>query len=170
MDLSLGKHRAEVRIMPSQQDRQNQEVVGLIGPGVELEGRIKASSGTVLLNSRFKGTVNSEAAVVVGEQGDVEAEITARTVTVTGKLKGAVHATELLEIKASGVVLGDIWTPVLAVNPGGYFEGECHMAARESSEGVAARAASPVGAAAAAPEKSVSAAGAMPEDIGSKTL
>lgn len=135
--------------MPPQQDRQDKEVVGLIGPGVELEGRIKASCGTVLLNSRFKGTVNSEAAVVVGEQGVVEAEITARTVTVTGKLKGSVHATGLLEIKESGVVLGDIWTPVLAVSPGGYFEGQCHMPAPESSETPAA---SPPSAAPAAPE------------------
>ena len=167
MDISLGKHRGEVRSMPQQpdaHDRQHQDVVGLIGPGVELEGTIKASRGTVLLNSRFKGTVHSEDAVVVGEQGDVEAEITATTVTVTGKLKGQVHATELLEIKASGVLLGDIWTPVLAVAPGGCFEGQCHMPSSESNEMAAASRTHPAG---AAPEQATESS-AVAEDPSSK--
>jgi len=66
---------------------------------------------------------------VVHDQGEVEGDIHSRVVSVTGKVKGAIHATERLEIKDHGIVLGDIYTPCLLVDPGGFFDGECHMPA-----------------------------------------
>ncbi len=107
---------------------------GVFEPGVELEGRLKASSGMVRLNSHFKGEITSEGTVVIGERGEVEATIQAKVVSIAGKVKGNVHATERLEIKENGVVLGDIHTPQLTVDPGGYFEGQCQMPSPESTK------------------------------------
>ena len=42
-----------------------------------------------------------------------------------------VHAKERLEIKESGSVVGDIYTSCLLVDPGGFFDGQCHMPAPE---------------------------------------
>ena len=103
------------------------EMVGLLEPGVEVEGRMKINCGMIRLNSHFKGEIVSEGLVVVAEQGDIEAEIHAKQVNIHGKVKGAVHAAERLEIKEHGIVLGDIYTPCLVVDPGGYLEGQCHM-------------------------------------------
>jgi cytoskeletal protein CcmA (bactofilin family) len=47
--------------------------------------------------------------------------------SVTGKVKGTVHAKERLEINESGSVVGDIHTSCLPVDPGGFFDGQCHM-------------------------------------------
>ena len=95
--------------------------------GVEVEGKMLISNGTVRLNTTFKGEIAGQGAVVVGEQGEVEASIQANSVTIRGKVKGAVRASEKLEIQEHGVLLGDIDTPVLIVEPGGYFDGHCHM-------------------------------------------
>ncbi len=103
------------------------DVVGLLEPGVELEGRMRVARGLVRLNSVFKGEIVSEGSIVVAEQGDVEADLHAKHISISGKVKGAVHATERLEIKEHGVLLGDIYTPCLVVDPGGYLEGQCHM-------------------------------------------
>jgi len=103
------------------------DMVGLVEPGVELEGKIKFTSGMIRLNAHFKGEIQSEGAVVVADQGEVEAEIHARSVSIAGKVKGAIHASERVEIREHGVVLGDIYTPCLVVDPGGYFDGQCHM-------------------------------------------
>jgi cytoskeletal protein CcmA (bactofilin family) len=46
---------------------------------------------------------------------------------VGGKVEGTVHATELVDIKASGETLGDIYTLRLAVSEGGVFEGRSYM-------------------------------------------
>jgi len=101
--------------------------VGWLEPGVELEGKLKVSAGLIRLNSHFKGEIYSEGAVVIPEQGEVEGEVRSKLVSVTGKVKGAVHASERLEIKEHGIVLGDIYTPCLVVDPGGFFVGQCHM-------------------------------------------
>lgn len=105
--------------------------VGWLEPGVELEGRLKVAAGLIRLNSHFKGEIVSEGTVVIHDQGEVEGEIRSKLVSITGKIKGAVHASERLEIKEHGIVLGDIYTPCLVVDPGGFFDGQCHMPAPE---------------------------------------
>jgi cytoskeletal protein CcmA (bactofilin family) len=108
-------------------DLLDEEMVGLIEPGIELEGKLRFTSGMVRLNAHFKGEVQCEGSVVVADQGEVEAEIHACTVSVAGKVKGAIHASERMEIREHGVVLGDIYTPCLVIDPGGFFDGQCHM-------------------------------------------
>jgi cytoskeletal protein CcmA (bactofilin family) len=102
-------------------------IVAALEPGVDVEGKLTLASGTVRLNAHFKGEIVGEGTVFVAERGEVEAEIRAKTVVVVGKIKGSVHAAERLEIRERGVILGDISTPVLLVEPGGYFDGQCHM-------------------------------------------
>jgi cytoskeletal protein CcmA (bactofilin family) len=125
--------------------------VGWLEPGVEVEGKMKVANGLLRLNAHFKGEIASDGVVVVHDQGEVEGELHSRVVSITGKVKGAVHAKERLEIKEHGIVLGDIYTPCLLVDPGGFFEGECHMPTPEPASG-AAKAEAP-GADAREPEK-----------------
>lgn len=105
----------------------NQELVGLLEPGLEFEGKMIVSSGMVRINTHLKGEIDCSGAVVLAEQGEVEGEIRTRFISVAGKIKGTVHASEKIEIKANGVVLGDIHTGSLVIEPGGYFDGQCHM-------------------------------------------
>jgi cytoskeletal protein CcmA (bactofilin family) len=114
------KRRREISDLPD-------NWVGWLEPGVEVEGKMKVTGGLFRLNSHFKGEIVSDAAVVVHDQGEVEGNIQSLVVSVTGKVKGTVRAQERLEIKEHGIVLGDIYTPCLLVDPGGFFDGQCHM-------------------------------------------
>lgn len=125
MSLSLGSAKGGA-------DLSKQGITAAIEPGVEFEGKLKVTSGAVRINSHFKGEIIGDGALVIAERGEVEADITVKTVTVMGKVKGAIHAAERLEIRERGVILGDISTPVLLVEPGGYFDGQCHMPASVS--------------------------------------
>jgi cytoskeletal protein CcmA (bactofilin family) len=107
--------------------------------GVEFEGKMQISNGAVRLNTIFRGEIVGEGAVIVGEQGEVEANIQATSITIRGKVKGAVRAAERLEIQEHGVLLGDIDTPVLIVAPGGYLDGHCHMPTPGASKPAASR-------------------------------
>jgi len=102
-------------------------VVGFLEPGVEMEGRLKVPTGLIILNSHIKGEVTCEGMLVVGAQGEVEGDIQTKQISIAGKVKGSIRAAESLEIKKAGIVLGDIYTPKLFVEPGGYFDGQCHM-------------------------------------------
>ncbi len=123
MPLGLGKDSDRRGSVP----HLERGVSAVLEPGVEVEGKMQVSSGTVRLNTTFKGEILGQGTVVVGEQGEVEASIQANDVTIRGKVKGTVRAGERLEIQEHGVLLGDIYTPVLIVEPGGYFDGQCHM-------------------------------------------
>lgn len=110
-------------------DLGRQEITGMFEPGIEVEGKIKLSSGALRLNSHFKGEIEGDGVVVVAEQGEVDASMQVKAISVSGKVKGSIHASDRIEINQHGVVLGDIFTPVLVVEPGGYFDGTCHMPA-----------------------------------------
>jgi cytoskeletal protein CcmA (bactofilin family) len=103
------------------------DVVGLLEPGVEIEGKMAVHSGLIRLNCHFKGELRSDGVVVLADQGEIDGEVHSKIISVAGKMKGAVHASERVEIKPQGVVVGDIYTPSLVVEPGGYFDGQCHM-------------------------------------------
>jgi cytoskeletal protein CcmA (bactofilin family) len=127
MAFGIGKsttHRQEFSDLPD-------DWVGWLEPGIEMEGKMKVAAGLIRLNAHFKGEITSGGAVVVHDQGEVEGDIQAKVVSITGKVKGTLHAAERLEIKEHGVVLGDIYTPCLLVDPGGFLDGQCHMPARE---------------------------------------
>ena len=106
------KRRRELSSLPD-------DWVGWLEPGVEVEGKMKVTGGLIRLNSLFKGGIVSDGTVVVHDQGEVEGDIQSQVVSVTGKVKGTVHAKERLEIKEHGIVMGDIYTPCLLVDPGG---------------------------------------------------
>jgi len=105
----------------------DEEVVAFLEPGIEIEGRMNVTAGMVRLNCQFKGEVFSAGTIIVPSQGDIEAEIEALQISIAGKVKGKVRATERLEIKENGILLGDVETPTLVVDPGAYFSGHCDM-------------------------------------------
>lgn len=110
------------------------DMVGLLEPGVELEGKLKVGSGMLRLNAHVNGSIASDGTIVIASQGEIEGEIKAKLISVGGKVKGSIHASERVEIKEAGVVLGDIHTACLIVEPGGYFDGHCHMPTPEPHE------------------------------------
>lgn len=133
MELALRKHRDPLE-SSSVDLSQTKDVLGFLGPGVQVEGQITAGEGSFSVNSQFKGTLRSQGTITVGDQAQVESDIDARVVRVMGKVKGSIRATEALEIKEHGMVQGDITTPVLLVEPGGCLEGQCHMPQSDPSD------------------------------------
>jgi cytoskeletal protein CcmA (bactofilin family) len=121
-----GTHHRKLSDLPN-------EWVGWLEPGVEVEGKMKVTGGLFRLNSSFKGEIVSEGSVVVHDQGEVDGNIQCRVLSITGKVKGTVHAKERLEIKEHGSVVGDIYTSCLLVDPGGFFDGQCHMHTPEAA-------------------------------------
>lgn len=124
--MSLGQKKNRRRELVELLDH---DLLGLLEPGVEVVGKIKVPSGLLRLNTHFTGEIICEGLLVVAEEGEVEADIQSRLVSISGKVKGSIHASERLEIKEHGVVLGDIYTPCLVIDPGGYFDGQCRMPA-----------------------------------------
>lgn len=98
----------------------------LLGIGSEFKGQINAK-GTVRVDGKVEGNVNSEDGVIIGEKGLVKGNIGAKTVMISGKVTGNVSASKRLEITPTGQLQGDIATPRLAIAEGVIFKGNCDM-------------------------------------------
>ena len=104
------------------------ELTAFIDEGSEIEGKY-TFTGTVMLNGKFRGEISSTDKLIVGEKGVVHADIQAATVLISGHVVGNVAATARVELRTGARVNGDVESPVLVVEDGAVFDGQCRMTA-----------------------------------------
>ncbi len=80
------------------------------------------------INGRFEGSLETRGNLMVGERAVVQADITGEEITIEGRVTGKVVAKQSLRIVPPAVLTGEVWTPVLQVEPGARLEGAVHMA------------------------------------------
>jgi cytoskeletal protein CcmA (bactofilin family) len=105
---------------------------GFLGDAVKLEGTLEVS-GTFRLDASVKGTIRSQDTLIVGEKCQMEGGIHGNAVIIAGQFDGVIIARGRVEIQPGGVVTGEIQTPCLVIEPGGVFDGRCHMLNSEES-------------------------------------
>lgn len=124
------------RLSKRRSSHESAEWTGFLDKSVRFEGTLECP-GTFRVEGRIKGTVISTQNLVLGESAHVEGQIDGNQVAVSGRFDGAIFAKGRVEIHPKGVVTGEIHTPCLVIEPGGIFDGQCHMlAASESAKPV----------------------------------
>ena len=106
----------------------NEEWTGFIDQGVTLEGTLTVT-GTFRINGNVKGNIISEQTVILGEGAKVEGQIEGNRVVISGRFDGVIFAKGRVEIEDKGVVTGEVHSPCMVIDPGGIFDGRCHMLA-----------------------------------------
>jgi cytoskeletal protein CcmA (bactofilin family) len=107
------------------------DISGFLAEGTEIKGEIRFKD-ILRIDGKVGGTIVSEGELVIGETGEVDAEVRVGTLSVSGRLTGKVHATEKVEIHAKGRVVGDmnLASPNLVIHEGGVFEGTIEMGSK----------------------------------------
>jgi cytoskeletal protein CcmA (bactofilin family) len=100
----------------------------VIGKGTALEGNVE-TYGNIRIEGRVIGSIKSKSKVALGHSSYVEGNIIAQNADIEGEVKGKVEISELLILKATAKVHGDILTGKLVVEPGAVFNGSCKMGA-----------------------------------------
>jgi cytoskeletal protein CcmA (bactofilin family) len=106
--------------------RANGKLTAFIDEGSEIEGKY-TFSGTVMLNGKFSGEIVSTDTLIIGEKGVVHACIQAGAVLISGEVVGNVVASQRVDLRAKARVVGDIDAPVVVLEEGVLFEGQCRM-------------------------------------------
>ena len=106
------------------QSEYNPNSLNIINAGTEVRGDI-LSNGDVRIDGILRGTITTKAKVVIGTTGSVEGDIKAQNSDVSGTVKGNIAVDELLSLKATAKIQGDILTKKLIVETGGEFNGKC---------------------------------------------
>ncbi|MEJ2109004.1 MAG: polymer-forming cytoskeletal protein [Acidobacteriota bacterium] len=117
-------------------NKSNGEIVSFLGKGTEVVGDIKFI-GSMRVDGIVKGTISSEATLIIGASGFIDAEVNVHKVIVNGEFKGVVRAADRVEIRREGKVFGDIYSPCLIIEAGATFEGSCNMGDSEKPNAVA---------------------------------
>ncbi len=99
-----------------------------IGKGTVLEGNIE-TYGNIRIEGKVIGNVKSKSKVALGNSSNIQGNITAQNADIEGEVKGKIEISELLVLKATAIINGDIVTGKLVVEPGAVFNGSCKMGA-----------------------------------------
>lgn len=108
--------------------------INLISNGTEITGDIK-SNGDIRIDGSLTGNLYTKGKVVIGPTGKIKGEIVCRNSEVSGIVEGKISVGQLLILKASSRILGDIATSKLAIEPGAKFSGTCNMNDTEDNGG-----------------------------------
>lgn len=111
---------------PKQGDTPVSSSINLIGAGTVIEGEIK-SSGDLRIDGTVLGSVSSKSKVVVGATGKIEGDIVCQNADVSGAIRGKTVVAEMLFLKSTALINGDIHTGKLVVEVGAAFTGNCNM-------------------------------------------
>jgi len=113
--------RFEPRPNPSKEEVIN------IGRSVFIKGELTGDED-LTIEGRVEGKIElKDHNLVIGPNGKINAEINAKNVTIIGSVVGNINASDILEIKTSGSVMGDIKAPRISIADGAHFKGSVDM-------------------------------------------
>jgi cytoskeletal protein CcmA (bactofilin family) len=100
--------------------------INLISSGTDITGDIN-SNGDIRIDGTVTGTLNTKGKVVIGPTGRLRGEIICKNSEISGLIEGKITVAQLLNLKASSRIQGDISTSKLSIEPGAKFSGNCKM-------------------------------------------
>ena len=102
----------------------------IIGPSTTLMGEIN-SEGNFRVDGEFNGKIDILGELIVGPSGFIKGEITAKCAEISGKVKGNMILKEVILLKSTSEVEGDIITNKIIIEEGCAFSGHCKMITNE---------------------------------------
>ena len=93
-----------------------------IGKAIAIKGDV-SGSGDVYLDGELEGNVELDGSLTVGSEGRIRANLQARSIVVKGRVDGNLYGLERAELKKSATIVGDIYTPRIAIEDGAFLEG-----------------------------------------------
>ena len=100
---------------------------GFVGHGTVLTGETNFQA-MLRVDGVLQGTVSSEAGtLIVGSNGQVDANVAVASATINGTVNGDIVATEKLHLGRTAKVVGNVQTPRIIIEEGAVLEGSCSM-------------------------------------------
>jgi len=94
--------------------------------GTIINGNITAPND-IRIDGELIGKLDCKGRVIIGPQGKIEGEINCINAIIEGTFSGNINVKELLSIKETGIITGDIITDKLMVQTGAVFNVSCSM-------------------------------------------
>jgi cytoskeletal protein CcmA (bactofilin family) len=100
--------------------------INIISEGTKIKGDIIAN-GDIRIDGDLMGNISAKGRLVIGPKGKIEGQIMCNNIEISGYVKGKITASELINMKSTSQIVGDIIAGKLSVEPGSMFSGSCVM-------------------------------------------
>ena len=115
------------------QKKEELPIKAYLGSDALFKGTL-SFEGTVRIDGRFEGIVQTNDTLVIGETGDMQADIDVGILVCKGKLKGTVVASKKIEMHPASKITGNVKTPAMSIELGAVLDGQLNMTGRESDK------------------------------------
>jgi cytoskeletal protein CcmA (bactofilin family) len=111
--------------------------VAHIGKSVALKGELSGSEN-LYVDGNVEGTIElRDHMLTIGPNGNVKANVSAKTVVIHGKLDGSIHASDRVDLRKSAVVASDVTTQRISIEEGAYLKGKVDIQKETGKAGAA---------------------------------
>lgn len=118
--------------MAKYNEPDNSNTINLISSGTDITGDIN-STGDLRIDGTVTGTLNTKGKIVIGPTGKVKGEVICKNSEISGIIEGKITVGQLLNLKSSCKIIGDISTSKLSIEPGAKFTGNCKMSENDNN-------------------------------------
>ncbi len=105
----------------------------IFGNEARLEGKFTIGD-SIQIECEIAGEINVEGKLVIGEKGNVRADVNTVDAVIRGQYQGDMVATGDVEITDTGRVSGNIETDSLVISKGGFFNGNVSKMGQSSGK------------------------------------
>lgn len=112
----------------------NPQEINIINAGTSIVGDIN-SEGDLRIDGTVKGSIVVKSKLVIGPSSKIEGNIKAANCDISGLVNGNMEIGELLSVKATAKIVGDITSQKLIIESGAEFNGRSQMGISKSSNG-----------------------------------
>ena len=105
---------------------QSQGILNIIGQGTRITGDL-VSNGDFRVDGAIEGNVKVGQRLVIGGTGKILGNIEADSATIAGHIKGNITVKNVLDLKPTAKLDGDIITNKMVIESGAQFNGRCTM-------------------------------------------
>lgn len=98
----------------------------IIGANTSIVGDI-ISEGDFRIDGKVDGTIKTKGRVVIGKSGTAKGKVECTNADIEGKFSGELFVQNLLTLKATARISGDVVVSKLSVEPGAEFNATCAM-------------------------------------------
>lgn len=125
----------EAKEEPKKQTMNTKEPSAVIGSKIRFKGELFGEED-LLIQGEVEGTIElKNHSLIIGEQGVVKANITAKTINIQGRVEGDIHGKEKVSIHQSSNVQGNIKASRVVLEDGAKFRGSIDMDIDDNNKG-----------------------------------
>ena len=90
--------------------------------------------GILHLDGKVEGEIINSGTLIMGETAVIKGKLGVNALIINGRVEGEVNAKKRVEIHSKGKIYGTILAPILVIQDGGIFEGDCKMVSKSDDE------------------------------------